>query len=231
MFRRCITLAAAVILVALPLHAQELNTLSAKEKADGWRLLFDGKTTNGWRAYGADTMPSGWKVVDGVLTRVSRAGDIITKDQFTDFELTLDWKVAPGGNSGIFYHAVEGLEWIYYGAPEYQVLDDERHNDGKNPLTSAGAAYGLYPAPRGVVHPAGEWNSARILVKGNHVEHWLNGTRTANYELHSDDWKAKVAASKFGQWPAYGMAKTGHIGLQEHGGRIEFRNIKIRDLK
>jgi len=231
MYRRIITLAAAASFVALPAAAQEMNTLTAKEKADGWRLLFDGRTTNGWRAYGADTMPSGWQAIDGVLTRVSRAGDIITKDQFTDFELTLDWKVAPGGNSGIFYHAVEGLEWIYHGAPEYQVLDDERHNDGKNPLTSAGAAYGLYPAPRGVVHPAGEWNSARILVKGNHVEHWLNGTRTADYELHSEDWKAKVAGSKFAQWPAYGMAKTGHIGLQEHGGRIEFRNIKIRELK
>jgi hypothetical protein len=207
------------------------NTLSAEETAAGWRLLFDGRTTSGWRAYGADSMPSGWQVVDGVLTRVSRAADIITRDQFGDFELMIDWKVEPGGNSGVFYRAVEGLEWIYHGAPEYQVLDDERHRDGRDPRTSAGAAYGLYAVPRGIVRPAGEWNTARIVARGNHIEHWLNGQKTADYELWSDEWKDLVAKSKFSAWPAYAKAARGHIGLQEHGGRIEFRNIKIRELK
>ena len=204
-----------------------MNTLTAAEQAAGWRLLFDGKTTAGWRAYGAGTMPAGWQVVDGVLTRVSAAADIITKEQFGDFELTLEW-AGEGGNSGIFYRAVEGLEWIYHGAPEYQVLDDARHRDGRSELTSAGANYSLYPGPRGVVKPAGEWNTTRIIARGPHVEHWLNGQKVVEYEQGSADWARRVAAAKFAAWPAYGKAMRGHIGLQEHGGRVEFRNLKIR---
>ena len=111
-----------------------------------------------------------------------------------------------------------------------QVLDDNGHPDGKSELTSAGAVYGLYPTPRGIVKPVGEWNTARLLVNGNHVEHWLNGQKIAGYELGSDEWKAKVEASKFKQWPEYGKASEGYIGLQEHGNRIEFRNIKLRVL-
>lgn len=208
-----------------------LNTLTAAEKAVGWRLLFDGKTTAGWRAYGADSMPSGWQADNGSLARVARASDIITKEQFGDFELTLDWKVEARGNSGIFYRAVEGLEWIYMGAPEYQVLDDAGHRDGGNILTSAGANYGLNGTPRGIVKPAGEWNSTRIVAKGPHVEHWLNGQKVAEYEQGSPEWVKAVAGSKFAAWPQYGKAMKGHIGLQEHGGRAEFRNIKLRELK
>ena len=211
--------------------ASAMNTLTAEEKAAGWRLLFDGKSTAGWRGYGMDTMPSGWQAVDGLLTRVSRAADIITKDQFGDFELTLDWKLEPGGNSGLFYRAVEGLEWIYHGAPEYALLDDARHNDGKNPLTSAGSVHSVYAPPRGVVKPAGEWNTSRLVAKGTHIEHWLNGQKVVEYEQGSPDWAKRVAASKFAVWPRYGKAMKGHIGLQEHGGRAEFRNIKIRELK
>jgi hypothetical protein len=231
--------AASVALLGIALTAStalaqgmaSMNTLTEQEKAAGWRLLFDGKSLDAWRAYGADTMPSGWQVVDGIFTRVSRAADIITKEQFGDFELVLDWKVARGGNSGIFYRAVEGLEWIYHGAPEYQLLDDPNHNDGRNPKTSAGAAYGLYDVPRGIVKPAGEWNTARIVARGPHVEHWLNGQKTADYMQGSPEWAAIVATTKFNNWPAYGKAMRGHIGLQEHGGRAEFRNIKIRELK
>jgi hypothetical protein len=208
-----------------------LNTLSAGEKAEGWRLLFDGKSTAGWRAYNADTMPAGWQAVDGSLTRVSQAADIITKEQFGNFELSLEWKLEARGNSGIFYRAVEGLEWIYHGAPEYQVLDDAGHRDGQNPLTSAGSDYGLYAPARGVVKPAGEWNSTRIIARGPHVEHWLNGQKVVEYEQGSDDWARRVAGAKFAAWPQYGKAMSGHIGLQEHGGRAEFRNIKIRELK
>ena len=206
------------------------NTLTPAEQQAGWRLLFDGKTLKGWRGYMMDSMPSGWQVVDGVLTRVSRARDIVYHEKFRNFELVLDWKVAPNGNSGIFYRGIEGPEAIYYSAPEMQVLDDAGHVDGRTDLTSAGAVYGLYPAPRGIVKPAGEWNTARILVNGNHVEHWLNGKQIAAYELHSADWKARVDASKFKQWPEYGQAAEGYIGLQEHGNRIEFRNIKLRVL-
>lgn len=230
--RIAVSLTVGVLMAAAdstPVQAQSpLNTLTAEEKAAGWRLLFDGKSTAGWRAYGADSMPSGWQAVDGSLTRVSRAADIITKEQFGDFELSLDWKLEPRGNSGIFYRAVEGLEWIYHGAPEYQVLDDAGHRDGQNPLTSAGSDYGLYPAPRGVVKPAGEWNSTRIVARGAHVEHWLNGQKVVEYEQGSPDWAKRVAGAKFAAWPQYGKAMRGHIGLQEHGGRVEFRNIKIR---
>lgn len=206
------------------------NTLTKEEQGAGWRLLFDGKTTNGWRGYLMDSMPAGWAVVEGSLARVAPAADIIYQEKFRNFELLVDWKIVPKGNSGIFYRGIEGPEALYYSAPEMQVLDDAGHGDGVSPLTSAGAVYGLYPAPRGIVKPAGEWNRARIVVNGTHVEHRLNGRQIAAYELGSADWKARVEASKFKQWPEYGKAGEGYIGLQEHGNRIEYRNIKIRVL-
>ncbi len=221
----------AILAIAVQASAQTPNTLTDAERAAGWKLLFDGKTTAGWRAYGADTMPSGWQAVDGILTRVSRAADIITKEQYGDFELMLDWKLEPRGNSGLFYRAVEGLEWIYHGAPEYALLDDAGHNDGKNPLTSAGSVHSVYAPPKGVVKPAGEWNTTRLVAKGTHIEHWLNGQKVVEYEQGSPDWAKRVAASKFAPLPTYGKAMKGHIGLQEHGGRAEFRNIKIRELR
>jgi hypothetical protein len=185
----------------------------------------------GWRGYGRTAMPdSGWAVVDGAITRTGRGGDIVTTDAFRDFELALEWKVPPGGNSGVFYRALESADPIYYSAPEMQVLDDAAHADGKNPLTSAGSAYGLYAPPRGVVKPAGEWNAARLVVRGNQVEHWLNGQKVVAYELGSADWKAKVAASKFNEWKAYGTGTEGRIGLQDHGDRVQFRSIKLRVL-
>ena len=211
--------------------AQAHNTLTPKEKADGWRLLFDGRTTQGWRGYGLDTMPSGWSVLHGALTRVGNTRDIITRDEFGDFELRLQWKIAPGGNSGIMYRVHEDSNPSYFSGPEMQVLDDARNEDGKDPLTSAGSDYALYPAPRGVVKPAGAWNRVRIVVKGNHVEHWLNGKKIVEYELNSPDWKARVAKSKFAAWPTYGQSPRGHIALQEHGFRVQFRDIRVRELK
>ncbi|MDX1494351.1 MAG: DUF1080 domain-containing protein [Longimicrobiales bacterium] len=208
-----------------------MNTLTAAERDAGWELLFDGETLQGWRGYNQSDLPGGWEAVDGMLVRTGPGGDIITDRQFRDFELTLEWRLEPGGNSGIFYRAAEGEEWVYHSAPEYQVLDDERHPDGRSPLTSAGANYGLHPAPRGVVRPVGEWNQVRIVVDGDHVEHWLNGTRLLEYELGSADWQARVADSKFAPWPAYGQADQGHIGLQDHGDPVWYRNIKIRELE
>ena len=207
------------------------NVLSPSEKAEGWRLLFDGKTTTGWRNFGKQTISSSWRVIDGSLVRAdSAAGDIITLDKFRNFDLQVDWKIAEGGNSGIFYRATEGTDIIWKAAPEMQVLDDARHENGKDPLTSAGSNYALYAAPRGVVHPAGEWNHARILVNGNHVEHWLNGQKLFEYELGSADWKARVAKTKFNEDPIFGTAAEGYIGLQDHGDHVEFRNIRIRVL-
>jgi hypothetical protein len=203
----------------------------ASVPAEGeWRTLFDGGSLEGWRGFKKDSVPAGWQVVDGALTRVGKAGDLITRDEFGDFELTLEWKVAEGGNSGIMYRVTEDAGETYESGPEMQVLDDARHKDGQSRLTAAGSAYGLYPAPAGVVKPAGEWNAVRILVRGNHVEHWLNGTKVVEYELGSPDWKAKVQASKFKQWPGYGRAASGHIALQDHGDRVAYRNIKVRTL-
>jgi hypothetical protein len=209
---------------------QEMNTLTEAERAAGWELLFDGTTMDGWRPYNGAGLPQGWAAVDGTLMRTGVGGDIVTDRTFTDFELTLEWRLEEGGNSGVFYRAAEGEQWIYRSAPEMQVLDDERHPDGQNPLTSAGANYALDPAPRGVVKPVGEWNSVRIVVQGNHVEHWMNGQQVVTYELGSPEWEEKVANSKFVEWPAYGRAPTGYIGLQDHGDPVWFRNIKIREL-
>jgi hypothetical protein len=208
-----------------------INTLSQAEQAAGWKLLFDGRTTNGWRNYRKETIGSGWTVSEGILARSGDgAGDIITSDQYGNFDLVLDWRVAPGGNSGLFYRATEEGDYVWQSAPEMQILDDERHADGKSPLTSAGSVFALYEAPRGIVRPAGEWNTARVLVNGNHVEHWLNGTKLFEFELGSEDWKARAAASKFRSMPLYGKAARGHIGLQDHGDKVEFRNIRIRVL-
>ncbi len=208
-----------------------MNTLSSQEQQDGWKLLFDGATTSGWRNYRKQTVGAGWQVVNGILTRAGDdAGDIITTEKFRNFDLVLDWRVAEGGNSGIFYRATEAGDYIWQTASEMQVLDDARHADGKSPLTSAGSNFALYEAPRGIVRPAREWNSARLLVNGNHVEHWLNGTKLLEYELGSAEWLDRVAKSKFRTMPLYGKAAEGHIGLQDHGDRVEFRNIRIRVL-
>lgn len=195
-----------------------------------WRSLFDGRSLQQWRGYRGDGVPEGWQVVDGALTRVGKAGDLISRDMFGDFELELEWMVAEGGNSGIMYRVTEAAAETYQTGPEMQVLDDARHPDGGSRLTSAGAVYGLYPAPVGVVKPAGEWNSVRIVVRGNQVEHWLNGVEVAAYHVGSPDWEARVAGSKFRNWPGYGRAAAGHIALQDHGDRVAYRNIRIRTL-
>jgi hypothetical protein len=210
--------------------ADSLNNLTAQERPDGWRLLFDGKSLAGWRGYRRQDVPAGWSVVDGAITRVGQGGDLVTTDTFASFDLSLQWKVAPAGNSGVMFHVVEGPEQTYMSGPEMQVLDDARHPDGKSRLTSAGAAYGLYPAPEGAVRPADQWNTARLRVDGNHVEQWLNGTKTADYEIGSPDWEKRVKESKFSAWPTYGRARAGRIALQDHGDRVAFRNIKIRVL-
>jgi Domain of Unknown Function (DUF1080) len=204
--------------------------LKPAEREAGWQLLFDGQTTAGWRGYRMDSMPAGWQVVEGALTRVDSAGDIITTNQYGKFELALEWQVAKGGNSGIFYRVKEDLEYPWSSGLEMQVLDDARHPDGRSPLTSAGALYGIYPAPRGVARAAGEWNGVRIVSTGSHVEHWLNGVKVVEAELGSPDWVARVKGSKFAKMPGYGQNDSGHIGLQDHGDWVAYRNIKIRAL-
>lgn len=212
-------------------EAPMMNQVSASERNAGWRTLFDGTALTMWRAYRGQTVPAGWSAKDGLLTKSQGTEDIITRDQFGDFELSFDWRIAKGGNAGVFYRGTEEYDHIYWTAPEYQLLDDPNARDGQSRLTAAGAAYGLYPAPAGVVKAAGEWNTTRIVAKGPHVEHWLNGTKLLEYELWSPDWEAKVKASKFNAWPNYGRARRGHIGIQgDHSGELSLRNIKIREL-
>lgn len=226
------TTAVASAAAAAQAGADADNTLTAAEKTAGWKLLFDGKAISGWHIYQKKGTTTGWSAVNGELTRTAQGGDLVTDDQYADFELSIDWKIAPKGNSGIFYRGLETEERIYYTAPEYQVLDNDGHPDAKNgPDRFAGANYDLIPPSKNVCHPAGQWNSTRIVVKGAHVEHWLNGEKVVEYEFWTPEWKELVANNKFKAWPSYGMAKTGHIALQDHGNTVAFKNIKIRVLK
>lgn len=200
--------------------------------AGPWRTLFDGTSLDAWRGYKGAPVPSGWHIEDKTLAKNVPVADIVTKDTFGDFELELQWRIGEGGNSGIFYRGTEEYNHIYWSAPEYQLLDDIKAEDNKTRFTCAGAAYGIYPSPEGHLKPVGEWNSTRIVVRGSHVEHWLNGFKLLEYEFGSPDWLARVKASKFNAWPNYGLAKSGHIGLQgDHTGSLAFRNIRIRELK
>ena len=211
------------------------NTLTAAEQSAGWQLLFDGKTIDKWRGYNDEGIPAYWSIVDGAITAAKGKGaDLVSVDEYGDFELAVDFKVAKNGNSGIFFRGVESPTGpIYHSAPEYQVLDDVGHPDAKNgPDRFCGANYAieqpLVAAP--ATRPA-SGTRRKIVAKGAHVEHWLNGKKTADYELWSPEWKAKVAASKFKAWPGYGMAKSGHLALQHHGDEVAFKNIKVRVLK
>ena len=197
----------------------------------GWEVLFSGHSLDHFRGFKKDSVPAGWTIEEGNLTRTGPGGDIITREQYDDFELELEWKVQPNGNSGIFYNvAEEGYDQVWQTGPEMQILDDERHYDGKNRLTCAGSNYALHAAPEGVVHPAGQWNKARIVVCGDDVEHWLNGVRVVSYRLHSTSWNELVAGSKFKDMPDYGTRDSGHIALQDHGDVVSYRNIRIRRL-
>lgn len=218
------------------------NTLTPAEKAAGWTLLFDGRTSTGWRGFHADAFPSsGWAIEDGVLKKVGKGekpgagGDIITTEQYGNFELALDWKLTPGGNSGLKYLVAErpdrkGRAGVGY---EMQILDDERHPDAKEGINgnrTAGALYDLIAPSAHVAKPAGDWNHARLVVNGRHVEHWLNGRRIVQFEIGSPEMKALIAKSKYKDIAGFGEATSGHILLQDHGDEVWFRNIKLRKL-
>jgi hypothetical protein len=218
------------------------NTLTAAEKAAGWKLLFDGKTTEGWRGYNSTTFPAaGWTVVDGTIKKVAKGekpgvgGDIITNDEYSNFELALEWKLAPGGNSGLKYLITEapgstGHAGVGY---EMQILDDERHPDAKmgvNGNRTAGSLYDLIAPSTHAAHPIGEWNQVRLVVRGHHVEHWLNGQKVVQFEIGSPEMKALIAKSKYKDIKGFGEATSGHILLQDHGDEVSFRNIKLRQL-
>jgi 3-keto-disaccharide hydrolase len=196
------------------------------------KVLFDGKSLDAWRGYKSDNVPAGWRIDNGVLTKDGQVADLVSRDEFGDFDLELEWKIGPGGNSGILYRGTEEYDHIYWSAPEYQLLDDGKAADNKTRLTCAGAAYAIYPSPPGHLKPVGDFNSTRIVARGAHVEHWLNGFKLLEYELWSPDWEAKVKASKFKDYPHFGRAKSGHIALQgDHEGMLAFRNIRVRELR
>jgi hypothetical protein len=200
-----------------------------------WQPLFDGTSTRGWHNVGKGALAKGrldprWQAVDGALVLTAPGGgDIVTDAQFADFELELDWQLAPGGNSGVFYRA-EDSDPVWRRAAEYQLLDDAAAEDRFVASHRAGSVYDLVAADGSVLRPAGEYNHARIVACGPHVEHWLNGVRVANYTIGSDDWRKRLAASKFAGQADFAASRSGHIGLQDHGAVLRVRDARIRML-
>jgi len=218
-----------------PSKFTEINKLTESEIGEGWILLFDGETTNGWRNFKEGRVNEGWQVSDGNLMALGKGGDlggdIISTGQFEDFELSLEWAISPAGNSGIFFHVLEGdYPTVYATGPEYQIIDDVGFKGPLEEWQQAGANYAMHNAAKKVLKPVGEFNSSKIKVLDAHVEHWLNGKKILEYELWSDDWKKRVQKGKWKDMPGYGLAKSGHIALQDHGSVVKYRNIKIRDL-
>jgi hypothetical protein len=199
-----------------------------------WEVLFDGISTASWRSYrGKDFPAKGWKVEAGTLRVVARGGggDIVTREQYENFELAFEWKVSTGANSGVMYRVREDRGAPYETGPEYQVLDDAKHGDGKNPKTSASALYALIAAnSKKRLKPVGEWNQGRIVVTGSKVEHWLNGEQVVVADLDAHEVKELIAKSKFKDWPGFARQPSGHICLQDHGDDAWFRNVRIRRL-
>lgn len=210
------------------------NTLTRAEKRAGFELLFDGTSTAGWRGDGKQKFPEkGWVVENGTLRKVARerGGDIVTEKMYSEFDLKFDWKLAPGANNGVKYFVTPERKGVGH---EYQLIDDEKEREARNNGVHSTASFyevlAPWPNKPAALHPAGEWNSSRIVAKGNKVEHWLNGQKVLEYELGSEQVKAGVAKSKFKNVPHFGERVKGHILLTDHGDECTFRNIKIRDL-
>ena len=240
-------------ILILSLIQSQPNTLTPAERTAGWKLLFDGKTLTGWRGLGYDTVPtSHWVVVNGAIKKIASGnrpgGDLMTVDSFADFELSFEWKVTPGANSGVKYNVSEAMSIAQGGAGtqggpthsalgfEYQVLDDDRHEDGRLPSHRSGALYDLIApnvatsdgAP--LLRLVGEWNRSRIVFRGNHGEHWLNGMKIIEFELGTARMDSLLAASKYRTIPGFGEKRRGHIVLQDHGDEVYYRDIKVRPL-
>jgi hypothetical protein len=210
--------------------------LTDAQKAEGWKLLFDGQTTTGWKFF-KDKANDSWEVVDGTLHckafvdgKDNQRSDIMTVEEFENFELAFDWKISPQGNSGVMFRVTEEFDQPYFTGPEYQVLDNEGYPGEPTPDQFTGGNYAMHAPENAKPNPVGEWNSSRLVVNGNHVEHWLNGTKTVEYELNSADWKKRKAASKWKDAKNYGAAKKGHIDIQDHNHEAWFKNIMIKTL-
>lgn len=227
------TFAIALSLIVSPLlTAATPNMLTSAEKSAGWKLLFDGKSLDGWRSYKSDQVGAGWKVQDGALVLTApKAGDIMTKEEFADFELSFEWKISEGGNSGVIYRAGLGESAPFRTGPEYQVLDNEKAKDNKLGNHLAGSLYDIGPeVPRNLPKPVGQWNESRLIVRGWKVEHWLNGQKVVALDLAGPAGKAEIAKSKFKDWPKFASLSKGYIAFQDHGDVVSYRSIKIRKL-
>jgi hypothetical protein len=206
------------------------NTLTAEEGSAGWRLLFDGDSLGQWRSYGEDNVNSGWGIENGCLTRLGMGGDIISREQFGDFELKLDWRISDSGNSGIFIRGDESGRNIHQTGYEMQVLDNVGHSDSENPSHRSGAYYDMIAADHDTTQPVGYWNKVHIIARGTHVEFWLNGRLTASFDQGSDEWRVLYEKSKFTDRPRYGSLLTGHIGFQDHWDKVWFRSVRVLPL-
>ena len=205
------------------------NAVAQQAVAGQYKILFDGTSLDAWRGYADETVGKGWKIVDGALLfDGSGGGDLVTKEEFGDFELSFDWRVPAGSNSGVMYRVGLGDEAPYLTGPEYQILDDGGHADGKNPLTSAASLYGLYVPENKCLNPLCCWNSAKIVAQGNRIEHWLNGTKVLEAEIGSDTWIERIQNSKFKKWTKFATLPSGRICLQDHGNETWYRHITIQ---
>jgi hypothetical protein len=212
-------------------HGGEQPRQDSPQDDSGWHYLILRDSAPAFRGWLHPGLPAGWTVHNGVLSKSGEVDDLESTRTYKDFDLELEWKIGKESNSGIFYRATHQYDQIYWTGPEYQLLDDQNAPDGKNRLTAAGSVYAMYPAPAGVAHPYGQWNKARIVVRGNHVTYWMNGQRIVDYDLGSPDWKKRIAASKFAAYPGYGRAPEGLIGIQgNHPGSVAIRDMRIKVL-
>lgn len=226
--------------ISIITFGQKTNSLTAQEKKEGWKLLFDGKSTTGWRNYKSDKISPGWKVAEGTLyldtIRVNgkrmAAGDIVTVDEYENYEFSIDWKIQACGNSGVIFNVQEGAHnYVWNTGPEMQVLDNVCHPDAKIIKHRAGDLYDLISCKTETVKPAGEWNQAKIVANKGHYTFWLNGVQTVEFTMGTPEWDQLVAGSKFKSMPDFGKFMKGKISLQDHGDQVWFRNIKIKELK
>ncbi len=223
-------LRAVLALVCAFLAAPSAQADPAPSGEAGWQdLLAVEALADGWRGYKSEKTPAAWSLADGVLTGNGTGGDLVTREEYGDFDLRFEFNVAKGGNSGVIYLVSEAGQYAYETGPEYQVLDPKY--PGVNEKNGPGALYDLYPAPLSASKPAGEWNTGRIVVKGGHVEHWINGQKVVEAKIGSDEWNERVAGSKFADWKGFGENKRGFIALQDHGSPVKYRNVRIKRLE
>jgi len=232
----------APVSVSAPVEFKQ-NTLTESEKSNGWKLLFDGVSTTGWHNFNKETIGKSWVVEDGAIALDARknpeghwqapdGGDILTEEEYENFEFNIEWKISPCGNSGIIYNVVESkdYDYVWNTGPEMQVLDNTCHPDTRFTTHRAGDLYDMIECKYVTVKPAGEWNKVRLIKNKGKVEHWLNGVKVVEFEMYNDQWNEMIKASKFKDMKGFGLAPKGKIALQDHGDKVWYRNIKIKTL-